>query len=99
MNTKWDGCILAAHPAAAGLILLVPRKNYFDVAEIYQWRWLEESGQRLDNVDRTHQQKVSNTSCDNKLTNLQGDLVDESDGGDRICDRVEAERENNIFLA
>ena len=27
---------------------------YFDVAEIYGWRWLEESGQRLDNVNRIH---------------------------------------------
>ena len=42
-------------------------------------------------------EKISSTSCDNKLTNSQGDLVDESDGGDRICDRVEAEREINIF--
>ena len=25
-----------------------------DVAEVNQWRWLEESGQWLENVDRTH---------------------------------------------
>ncbi len=24
-----------------------------DVAEVNQWRWLEESGQRLENVDQT----------------------------------------------
>ena len=30
------------------------QKNYFDVAEIYQWRWLEECGQRLENVDQSH---------------------------------------------
>ena len=29
-------------------------KIYCDVAEIYQWRWLEESGQKLENVDPTH---------------------------------------------
>ena len=29
------------------------QKFPLDVAEIYQWRWLEESGQRLDNVNRT----------------------------------------------
>ena len=29
-------------------------KFYFDVAEIYRRRWLEESGQRLENLDRTH---------------------------------------------
>ena len=97
MYTKWDGCILAAHPAAAGLILLVPRKNYFDDAKIYQWRWLVNCGQRLDNVDRTHQRKNSSTSCDNKLTNSQGDLVDESYGSDRVCDRVEAERKKKFF--
>ena len=27
---------------------------YFDVAKIYQLRWLEKSGQTLENVDRTH---------------------------------------------
>ena len=27
----------------------------FNVAEIYQWRWLEGSGQRFDNVNGTHQ--------------------------------------------
>ena len=26
-------------------------KIYFDVVEIYQWHWLEESRQRLENVD------------------------------------------------
>ena len=29
-------------------------KISFDVAEIYHWRWLEESGQWLENDDRTH---------------------------------------------
>ena len=29
-------------------------KIYFDVAEIYQRRWLEESGQKLENVEQTH---------------------------------------------
>ena len=29
-------------------------KIYFLIAEIYPCRWLEESGQRLLNVDRTH---------------------------------------------
>ena len=29
-------------------------KIYFDVAEIYQRPWLEESGQRLENVDQTY---------------------------------------------
>ena len=37
---------LALHPAAPGSIP--------DVAEINRRRWLEESGQRLENVDRTH---------------------------------------------
>ena len=26
-------------------------KIYSNIAEIYQWSWLEESGQRLENVD------------------------------------------------
>ena len=29
-------------------------KIYIGVAEIYRYRWLEESGQRLENVDSTH---------------------------------------------
>ena len=29
-------------------------KNYFDVTKIYCRRWLEESGQRLENVYSTH---------------------------------------------
>ena len=55
---------LASHPAAPGSIPSVA------VAEVNQWRWLEESGQWLENVDRTHlglasgklvlQQKVGN---------------------------------------
>ena len=28
--------------------------NFFDVPEIYRRHWLEKSGQRLENVDRTH---------------------------------------------
>ena len=28
-------------------------KIYFNVTEINYWQWLEESGQRLDNADRT----------------------------------------------
>ena len=34
-------------------------KIYFDVAEIYRQRWLEESGHRLENVDQTHLVLVS----------------------------------------
>ena len=48
------GSILAPRPAALGLILGIPLNVIFSVAEIYRWRWLEESRQRLDNVDRTH---------------------------------------------
>ena len=29
-------------------------EKVIDVAEVNQWRWLEESGQWLENVDRTH---------------------------------------------
>ena len=34
--------------------LAVVPKIYTEVADINQWRWLEGSGQRLDDVDRTH---------------------------------------------
>ena len=47
-----SGSECAFHPEAPGSILGIPRmKNYLDVAETYQRRWQEESGQRLDNVD------------------------------------------------
>ena len=32
----------ANHPAAVGSIFGVPKENYFDDAEIYRQRWLEE---------------------------------------------------------
>ena len=41
-----------------GLIPRVPEKNFrgkiIDVAEVNQQHWIEESGQWLENVDRTH---------------------------------------------
>ena len=50
------GRALASHPAAQGLILSVPKIFMHDlnVAEIYQWLWLEIGVQRLTNVDGTH---------------------------------------------
>ena len=57
------GSICTSHPAAPGSILRVPEcfswgnflgKINFDVAEIYWQPCLEASGQRPDNVKRTH---------------------------------------------
>ena len=55
------GCIAqshSSHPVAPGLIPSVPKKisevKFFEVAEVNQRRWLEESGQCLENVDWTH---------------------------------------------
>ena len=46
------------HPAAAGSNPCIHKKNsdvnVFYVAEVDQQRWLEESGQWLEIVDRTH---------------------------------------------
>ena len=50
-------CILASHPAALGLITsvsIVFRGKNIHVPEVNQQRWFEESGQRLENVDRIH---------------------------------------------
>ena len=45
-------------PAAQGFIPSVPRKNseekIVNVAEVNQWRCLEESRKWLENVNRTH---------------------------------------------
>ena len=45
------------------MIPTVPKKFsvefFFDDAEANQWRCLEESGHRLENVDRTHQVMAS----------------------------------------
>ena len=38
-------------------------KFYFDIAEIYRRRWLEESGQRLENLDRTRLVMASATKA------------------------------------
>ena len=47
----------APHPAATGSIPSIPPKKFrgkfFNVAEVNQRRWLEESGQWFENVDRT----------------------------------------------
>ena len=44
------------HPAAQGLILGVSKIFMHDlnVADIYQWLWLDIGIQRLNNVDGTH---------------------------------------------
>ena len=41
--------ILASRPSWEKM-----RKNYFNFALVNQWRWIEESGQWLENVDQTH---------------------------------------------
>ena len=46
-SAKHSGTTFPSHLAALG----VP-KYYFDVAKIYRRRWLEESGQRLKNVEQ-----------------------------------------------
>ena len=52
------GRIPAPHPAASGLIPAFPKisseEKITDVTEVYQQCCLEESGQPLENVDRTH---------------------------------------------
>ena len=40
--------------ANSGVAAKHTKKNIIDVAEVNQQRWLGESGQRLENVDRTH---------------------------------------------
>ena len=56
-NMNWTrGCIAhirASHITVLGSIRSLV-KIYFDVTEIYRWRWLVESGQRLDKVNQTH---------------------------------------------
>ena len=38
-----------------------------NVTEVYQWRWLEESGQSLENVDQTHQFWLEQASATKSL--------------------------------
>ena len=55
--TQWLAHLLP-DPAAPALIPNVPKKNseenFVNVAEVNQWRCLEQSGQWLENVDWTH---------------------------------------------
>ena len=56
------GSILASHPAAQGSVPSIPKifqRPNFDVAEVNQWHWLEESGQWLGKVDQTHLEPAS----------------------------------------
>ena len=52
------GSILASRPAAPCLIPNFPQKKFsgkiVDVVEVNRWCWLDENGQRLENVYRTH---------------------------------------------
>ena len=52
------GSILASHPSAPGPSPIIPKifqiDKLIDVAEFNQRLWLEESGQWLENVVRTH---------------------------------------------
>ena len=51
--------ILASGPSCPGFNSQHSQKNsqeqIVDVAEVNQWRWLEESGQWIKSVDQTHQ--------------------------------------------
>ena len=38
-------------PSSHGFDSGLPKIVFFNVADIYQWRWLEESGQSHENVD------------------------------------------------
>ena len=48
------GSIHSFHPAARGFDSQRSRKKCFKVSEIFRRHWFEESGQKLDNVNRTH---------------------------------------------
>ena len=55
INVRREGGCLASHLAGLGLIPSIPKilseEKIIYVADINQWRWLEESGQWLENVD------------------------------------------------
>ena len=76
LDLRWRhrGNILASHTAAPGLILGIP-KAFFSVAEIYRWRWLEESGQRLENDDWTHLVLASGKLVPQNRFKVKGQLV------------------------
>ena len=54
---KWLACLLP-DPAAPVSIPSI-QGEMINVAEVNQRLWLEESGQRLENVDRTHLELAS----------------------------------------
>ena len=54
LNYEENRCYRGAAQSKGSILLLTFPKIYFDVAENYQGRWLEESGQRLENIDQTH---------------------------------------------
>ena len=68
---------LASHPAAPGSDLGIPiflgKLILMLLDQVNQWRCLEESGKRLENVDRTHLvlargKLVIQKICDNKVS-------------------------------
>ena len=66
INDKLAGWVTALHRGSVLLRTQQPRARFLafqscqswhydlDVTDIYQWCWLEESGQRLDDADQTH---------------------------------------------
>ena len=54
---QWLACLIP-DPAVTCLNPSIPEifseEICFDIAEVIQWRWSEESGQRLENVDQTY---------------------------------------------
>ena len=51
--------ILASGPSCPGFdsqhsAKILSEEKIIDIAEVYQWRWLEERGQWFESVDRTH---------------------------------------------
>ena len=67
--------MVASQPAALGLIPSIPTKKFsekiIDVAEVNQWRGLEESRQWLENVDRLHLVLASSKPVQQKKLHCQ----------------------------
>ena len=67
---QWLACLLP-NPAALGSISSIPKyfsdKTIVDAAEVNQLRYLEESGQWLENVDLNHRALVSGKLVQQKI--------------------------------
>ena len=74
-----EGCIALVSPSSPGYNSKHSPKKFsgkiINFAEVNQWCWLEDSGQWLENVDRTHLVLASGKPVLQKMAKQHGQVI------------------------